>query len=136
MQSDPTEHVDAVFNELKSHELALAIHVGGMPVRWRDKTADEIRSYARRGITLIGVTGLRLLHAEIDRLDQTLHQARQDPSIDTTAEQAEWRRLWRSRRRRQSAVDAAWSTFVYSPETHAIHRRYSANSVPLRGLHD
>jgi hypothetical protein len=123
MPIDTQKHPDGILNQMNYCEIALAMRVGGLPYRWKGKSTEEIKEYARRGITLIGTTGIRTLDAEADRLDRILDQARKDPTIDATREKAEWVRLWRSHRRKQSAIDAAWHTYVYSPEEFTIKRR-------------
>jgi hypothetical protein len=118
MPTDTQEHPDAVLEHMNCSEIALAMRVGGLPYRWKKhKTTEEIKEYARRGITLVGATGIRTLHTETDRLDRILEQAHKDPSIDATTEQAEWTRLWHSHRRRISAIDAAWTTYVHPRHT-------------------
>jgi hypothetical protein len=92
-------------------QIAVALHIAGLPARWRQLPTHALIDLALTGIAKIGLDEVLRISAESHRIVAALYRSAKTPEADVSAARNQLQRIWPSDRRRQNATDAAWTIF-------------------------
>jgi hypothetical protein len=114
--NDPVPTDGAVVSDLdlltlSYGEIAIALHVAGLPARWRQMSTRDLIDLALHGVAKIGLDEVLRIYAQSHRVLVLLSAPGKAPAAEVSQARNQLRQIWPSRRSRQNAIDAAWTIF-------------------------